>query len=111
MKNPQKPAKSIDSYLVNLIEQSVKSALQQKSLQEKEKQLGLHFQEKHLRQVQIQRNLKCYTNIIVNKSLLEIFFVRQTRNFKHMIQYFQWDLRMLQPYRCRINMIQFQSEG
>jgi len=38
MKNPQKPAKSIDSYLVNLIEQSVKSALQQKSLQEKEKQ-------------------------------------------------------------------------
>ena len=38
MKNQQKQGKSIDTYLTGLIEETIKSTLQRKSLQEKEKQ-------------------------------------------------------------------------
>ena len=41
-----------------LLQEELRLLQLEKTLQEKEKQLGLHFQEKHLRQVQIQRNLK-----------------------------------------------------
>jgi len=41
MKNEQKTKKTVDSYLLNVIEESVKAALQRKSLQEKEKQESL----------------------------------------------------------------------
>ncbi len=41
-----------------LLQEELRLLQLEKILQEKEKQLGLHFQEKHLRQVQIQRNLK-----------------------------------------------------
>jgi len=41
-----------------ILEEEVKLLDNQKIFSEKEKQLGLHFQDKHLRQVQIQRNLK-----------------------------------------------------
>ena len=41
-----------------LLQEELRLLQLEKALQEKEKQLGLHFQEKHLRQVQIQRTLK-----------------------------------------------------
>ncbi len=41
-----------------LLQEELRLLHVQKNLQEKEKQLGLYFQEKHLRQVQIQRTLK-----------------------------------------------------
>jgi len=41
-----------------LLQEELRLLQLEKALQEKEKQLGLYFQEKHLRQVQIQRTLK-----------------------------------------------------
>ena len=41
-----------------LLQEELRLLQVEKALQEKEKQLGLYFQEKHLRQVQIQRTLK-----------------------------------------------------
>ena len=62
-----------------LFQEELRLSQMEKASQEKEKQLGMHFKEKHLRQVQVQRTLKLRFNKLKQKetALIELMKEQQ----------------------------------